>query len=60
MAEIRWTDEAVKWLKNIYTYISESNPIAAQKAIEGIYEKVQILEFFQKLDINISMNRTDK
>jgi toxin ParE1/3/4 len=39
MAEIRWTEEAVKWLRNIYDYISEDNPIAAQHVIEGIYEK---------------------
>jgi toxin ParE1/3/4 len=46
MAEIRWTEEAVKWLRNIYDYISEDNPIAAQNVIEGIYEKAQILASF--------------
>lgn len=42
MAEIRWAEESVKWLKNIYEYISEDNPNAGQKVIEGIYEKAQI------------------
>jgi len=42
MAEIRWTEETAKWLRNIYDHISEDNPIAAQKVIEGIYEKTQI------------------
>jgi len=49
MAEIRWTEEAVKWLRNIYDYISEDNPIAAQKIIEGIYEKTQILKRFPEI-----------
>ena len=25
MAEIRWTEEAAKWLQDIYDYISEDN-----------------------------------
>ncbi len=49
MAEIRWTEEAVKWLRNIYDYISEDNPIAAQKVIEGIHEKTQLLESFPEI-----------
>lgn len=49
MAEIRWTEEAVKWLQNIYSYISEDDPIAAQNVIEGIYEKTQILERFPEI-----------
>lgn len=49
MAEIRWTEEAVKWLLNIYDYISDDNPIAAQNVIEGIYEKTQILESFPEI-----------
>jgi plasmid stabilization system protein ParE len=49
MAEIRWTEEAVKWLRNIYDYISDDDPIAAQKVIEGIYEKAQTLESFPEI-----------
>ena len=49
MAEIRWTDEAAKWLKKIYNYIAEENPIAAQSVVEGIYKKVQILKTFPKV-----------
>ena len=49
MAEIRWTEEAVKWLRNIYDYISEDNAVAAQNVIEGIYEKTQILEMFPEI-----------
>jgi len=49
MAKIRWTEAAVKWLRNIYDDISEDNPISAQKVIEGIYEKMQILESFPEI-----------
>lgn len=49
MAEIRWTDEAVRWLQNIYEYILEDNPEAARKVVEGIYEKSQILKTFPEI-----------
>lgn len=49
MAEIRWTEVAIKWLRNIHDYISEDNPIAARNVIEGIYEKTQILESFPEV-----------
>jgi len=49
MAEIGWTEEAVKWLRNIHDYISKDNPIAAQNVIERIYEKTQILESFPEI-----------
>ena len=44
MAEIRWTDEAVFWLEEIYQYISEDNPKIAKKVVNEIYEKAQILK----------------
>ena len=44
MAKIRWTDEAVKWLQEIHNYISKDNVNIANKVIDEIYEKVQILE----------------
>ena len=37
MAEIVWTAEAETWLKDIYDYISEDNPEAAAKVVQGIY-----------------------
>ena len=49
MAKIRWTDEAVAWLSDIYEFISEDNPVAAQKVVEGIYEKTQVLKIFPKI-----------
>jgi toxin ParE1/3/4 len=46
MAQITWTKEAEQWLKEIYDYISEDNPPAAEKVTEGIYRRVQILGSF--------------
>ena len=43
MAKIIWTSEAQRWLKKIFDYISEDDPVAAVKVINGIYEKAQIL-----------------
>ncbi|PIE46511.1 MAG: hypothetical protein CSA42_08170 [Gammaproteobacteria bacterium] len=41
MAKIRWSHEAEQWLKEIYEYISEENPTAAEKVVSGIYDKAQ-------------------
>ncbi len=43
MAQINWTAEAEKWLKDIYYYISRDNPEAAIRTVEAIYNKAQIL-----------------
>ena len=49
MAAIIWTAEAERWLKNIYEFIREDNPVAAGKVVDGIYEKVGLLETFPQL-----------
>ena len=49
MAEIRWTEEAYRWLEDIHNYIAENNPASAQKTIEEIYEKIQILLDFPQI-----------
>jgi plasmid stabilization system protein ParE len=38
MAEIRWTDEAQRWLQDIYEYIAADNPDAAARTVQGIYD----------------------
>ena len=43
MAEINWTEESQKWLKDIHDYIAEDKPQAAIRVVEGIYEKTQVL-----------------
>jgi plasmid stabilization system protein ParE len=43
MAEIRWTEESVQWLRDIHDYIAADNPDAAANVVESIYEKAQLL-----------------
>jgi plasmid stabilization system protein ParE len=46
MAELIWTREAERWLKDIYEYIALDNPDAANSVVEGIYDQAQsLLEF---------------
>ena len=39
MVEVRWTEEAERWLKDIYDYIALDNPLAAKKVVSGIFER---------------------
>jgi plasmid stabilization system protein ParE len=43
MAEIRWTEEAHRWLRDIFDYIAADNPEAARRVVASIYEKAQLL-----------------
>ncbi|MFW5639624.1 MAG: type II toxin-antitoxin system RelE/ParE family toxin [Thermodesulfobacteriota bacterium] len=49
MAEIRWTEEAYQWLRDIHDYIASDNPDAARKVVSGIYEKTQLLRQFPEM-----------
>lgn len=49
MAEIRWIEEAHRWLRDIFDYIATDNLDAAQKVVLGIYEKVQLLRRFPEI-----------
>jgi len=49
MAKIRWTNEAIKWLEEIHSYISESNINVANRVVKGIYDKAQILKTMPKI-----------
>ena len=44
MAEIRWTKESEKWLKDIFDYIAIDNPKIAFRVVESLYLRVQILK----------------
>lgn len=46
MAKITWTEEALRWLEDIFEYIAANNTIAATKTVEGIYQRAQILADF--------------
>ena len=49
MAEISWTEEAQRWLSDIYDYIAADNRAAAARTVEGIYEHAQVLRRFPEL-----------
>jgi len=49
MAELNWTEEAQRWLRDIYDYIAIENPQAAAGVVEGIFEKAQILTQFPEV-----------
>ena len=49
MEKIRWSHEAEQWLKEIYEYIAQENPSAAEKVVSGIYDKAQLLSDFPEL-----------
>ena len=49
MAEIKWTEEAYRWLRDIFDYIADDNPAAAHKVVSGIYNRVQILRKFPQI-----------
>ena len=49
MAEIRWTEEAHRWLREIHNYIATYNLDAAQKVVAGIYDKAQLLRQFLEI-----------
>lgn len=53
MAEIRWTEEAERWLRDIHGYIAADNPTAAAKVVTGIFGKAQVLAASRKLGTSI-------
>jgi plasmid stabilization system protein ParE len=41
MAEIRWSEESLRWLEDIYEYVSLDEPLAASRIVQGIYDRAQ-------------------
>ena len=48
MAEVRWTSEAQKWLREIHDFIAQDNPRAAVGVVNGILAKGLLLSDFPK------------
>lgn len=46
MGEVRWTDEAARWLAEIHDYIAIDNPAAARRTTRAIHELAQSLTAF--------------
>jgi len=49
MATIAWTDEAQRWVDDIFEYIGADNPSAAGRTVQGIYERAQVLAAFPEI-----------
>ena len=49
MAQIIWTDEALRWLEDIFEYIAAENPDAASRTVEGIFERAQVLSQYPEM-----------
>lgn len=49
MAEIVWTAEAQRWLKDIHDYIATDNPDAAYRTVSAILERAQTLLAFPEM-----------
>ena len=49
MATLNWTDEAQRWLRDIFDYIAAENPSAAVRTVDGIYDKAQVLLSFPEI-----------
>ena len=45
MAELVWTKDSERWLKDIFDY-SADNPAAAEGVVSGIYDRAQTLLTF--------------
>ena len=43
MAQMTWTNEALRWLEDIFAYIAAGNPDSASRTVEGIFERAQVL-----------------
>lgn len=46
MAQVVWTDEARRWLQDIYDYIATDNEAAAYRTVLSIHERAEILLTF--------------
>jgi plasmid stabilization system protein ParE len=49
MAQITWTNEALRWLEDIFEYIASDNPTAASQTVEGIFDRAQVLAEYPEI-----------
>ncbi len=51
MAEVNWTAEAQRWLRDIYDYIAADNVDAALRVVLGITRKLSCCDGFRSWDM---------
>ena len=49
MAQITWTEEAARWLEDIFEYIAADDLDAASSTVQGIYERAQALAQYTEI-----------
>ena len=49
MGTINWTDEAQRWLQDIFDYIASDSPRVAMLTVQGIFDRVQVLSQFHEI-----------
>jgi toxin ParE1/3/4 len=49
MAQITWTNEALRWLEDIFEYIAADNASAASDTVEAIFERAQVLAEYPEM-----------
>ena len=49
MAQVVWTDEAKRWLQDIYDYIAADDEAAAYRTVLGIHQRAEILLTFPEI-----------
>ncbi len=49
MAAIAWTDEALRWLEDIFEHIAADDPLAASRTVQEIYERTQVLARYPEI-----------
>ena len=59
MVEVAWTEEAQRWLEDIFEYIATDNPDAATNVVSGIYERSQILKQFPEIGYRYAGSQRD-
>lgn len=49
MARLIWTDESLNWLRAIRDHIAKDSAAAADRTVDGIFEKAQLLAEFPEI-----------
>ena len=49
MAQVVWTDEARRWLQDIYDYIAADNEAAAHRTVLAIHQRAETLLTFPEI-----------
>lgn len=49
MGRIRWSQEALRWLREIRNQIARDNPEAARRTAAGIVDRIEVLTTFPQI-----------